>query len=123
MEQYFCAFVNYLQDNWLDKLPLAEFVDNNTKSETIKVTSFFANKGFHLRMGFEPTRPPSNANKLNAEAFTTRISEIQNILQSHILLAQADHEKHANRHRGTAPQYQKSDLVWLNCYGNPATAC
>ena len=31
-----------------------------------------------------------------------------------MLLAQADHEKHANRHRGTAPQYRESDLVWLD---------
>ena len=29
-------------------------------------------------------------------------------------LAQADHEKHANRHRSTAPQYRKSYLVWLD---------
>ena len=39
---------------------------------------------------------------------------IQNVLQNHMLLAQADYKKHANRHRGTAPQYRESDLVWLD---------
>ena len=65
-------------------------------------------------MGFEPTRPPTNANELNAETFATRIEETQGILRGHMLLAQADHEKHANRHRGTAPQYREGDLVWLD---------
>ena len=69
--------MNYLQDNWLDWLPLAEFVGNNTESETTKVTPFFANKGFHPRMGFEPNiSPPTNANKLNADAFATRMEDI-----------------------------------------------
>ena len=65
-------------------------------------------------MGFEPTSPPTNANELNADAFATYMEEIQNVLQNHMLLAQTDHEKHANRHRGTAPQYRESDLVWLD---------
>ena len=114
MEQYLRAFVNYLQDDWLEWLPLAEFVGNNTESETTKVTPFFANKGFHPCIGFEPTSPPTNANELNADAFATRIERIQNVLQNHMLLAQADHEKHANCHRGTAPQYREGDLVWLD---------
>ena len=113
MEQYLCAFVNYLQDDWLNWLPLAEFVGNNTKSET-KVTPFFANKSFHPRMGVEPTRSPTNVNELNANIFANRMEDIQSMLQSHILLAQADHEKYANRHQDTAPQYKKSDLMWLD---------
>ena len=114
MEQYLRSFVNYLQDDWLDWLPLAEFVGNNTESETTKVTPFFANKGFHPRIGFEPTRLPTNANELNADTFVIRMEEIQNILRGHMLLAQADYEKHANCHRGTTPQYRESNLVWLD---------
>ena len=116
MEQYFCSFVNYLQDDWLEWLPLAEFVGNNTESETTKVTPFFANKSFHPRMSVEPTRPPINANELNADTFATRMEDIQGMLQSHMLLAQADHEKHANCHRGTARQYREGDLVWLDTW-------
>ena len=109
--------MNYLQDDWLEWLLLAEFVGNNTESETTKVTLFFANKGFHLRMSFEPNNsPPTNTNKLNADAFATRMKDIQNILRGHMLLAQADHKKHANRHRGTAPQYREGDLVWLDTW-------
>ena len=106
MEQYLRAYVNYLQDDWPDWLPLAEFTGNNTKSETTKVSPFLANKGFHPRMGFEPTEPsPSNIREVNADAFATRMEEIQEILQDNMLIAQANHERHANRHRGPAPQY------------------
>ena len=115
IEQYLRAFVNYLHDDWLDWLPLAEFVGNNTESKTTKVTPFFANKDFHPRMGVEPNiQPPTNANELNADVFATCMEKFQNVLRNHILLAQADYEKHANRHRGTAPQYRESDLAWLD---------
>ena len=36
------------------------------------------------------------------------------MLQSHMLLAQVDHKKHANCHRGTVPQYREDDFVWLD---------
>ncbi len=105
IEQYLRAYINYLQDDWPDWLLLAEFTGNNTNSETTKVSPFFANKGFHPRMGFEPAEtPPSNIKKVNADAFATRIEEIQKILQDNILIAQADHECHANWHRDLAPQ-------------------
>ena len=67
-------------------------------------------------MGVEPTgtRPPVNINELNAKTFANQMEKIQGILRGHILLAQADYEEYANRHRGTAPQYRVSDLVWLD---------
>ena len=77
IEQYLCAFVNYLQDDWLEWLLLAEFVGNNTELETTKMTPFSAKKGFHLCMGFEPNISfPTNTNKLNADAFATCIEDI-----------------------------------------------
>ena len=38
-------------------MPLAEFAGNNTTSETTGVSPFFANYGFHPRMGVEPSQP------------------------------------------------------------------
>ena len=72
IEQYFRAYVNYLQDNWPDWLLLAKFTGNNTKSKTTKVSSFFVNKGFHPYIGFKPAKPPpSNIRKVNADVFAT----------------------------------------------------
>jgi hypothetical protein len=46
MEQYLWAHINYLQDDWVEWLPLAEFTMNNQASETMGLSPFFANKGF-----------------------------------------------------------------------------
>lgn len=114
IEQYFCVFVNYLQDDWLDWLPLAKFVGNNTELKTTKVTLFFVNKSFHLHRGIKPIRLPTNVNKLNANKFAGQIKKIQNMLQRHLLLAQVNHKKYANCHKDTALQYRESNFVWLD---------
>lgn len=77
MKQYLRAYINYLQDDWSHWLAMAEFVENNTKFETIKLTFFFANKGFHSPMSFELIELTNvNANKLNANTFANQIQKI-----------------------------------------------
>jgi hypothetical protein len=46
IEQYLWAHVNYLQENWVEWLLLAEFTANNQASETTGLSLFFVNKGF-----------------------------------------------------------------------------
>lgn len=71
MEQYLKAYINYLQNNWLNRLAMSKFIGNNTKSRTTKLTSFFANKGFHPCMRFKLIElTNANFNKLNANIFT-----------------------------------------------------
>ena len=47
LETYLQSHVNYLQDNWVTFLPLAEFAYNNAESATTKHSPFYANYGFH----------------------------------------------------------------------------
>jgi hypothetical protein len=52
-------FMSIHQDDWVDWL-LAEFAaNNNVVSETTNVSPFFANYGFHPRLGVEPSSPYS----------------------------------------------------------------
>jgi hypothetical protein len=60
MEQYLRAHVNYLQDNWSEWLPLAEFVTNNQALETIGLSPWFANKGFDPRCQFDLSSAVTN---------------------------------------------------------------
>ena len=53
MERPLCIFVNYHQDDWLQKLVMTEFAVNKNESASIKLSPFFATKGLHPRMSFD----------------------------------------------------------------------
>jgi transposase InsO family protein len=53
MEQYLQAHVHYLQDDWAEWLPLAEFAANNQASETTGSSPLFANKGLDPHCQFD----------------------------------------------------------------------
>jgi hypothetical protein len=121
LEQYLRLFCDWAQDDWVDWLPLAEFAGNNTTSETTGVSPFFANYGFHPRMGVEPAQPcPPNITEAQRREFF-RASEIAErfkaILEKATALskqAQDRYEEGANRRRSDAPIYHVDDWVMLN---------
>jgi hypothetical protein len=64
LKGYLRNYVDFLQDNWVDFLPDAEFMANNFVNESTGITPFFADKGYHPRTGIEPPstegKPKSN---------------------------------------------------------------
>jgi hypothetical protein len=114
LEQFLRAYVSYLQDDWVDWLPLAEFSANSLSSETTRVTPFFANYGFHPRLGIEPHEVPDMPAARQADTFADHMATILEFLREQTLLAQARYEDSANRSRSTAPKFEVNQLVWLN---------
>jgi hypothetical protein len=115
MEQYLRAHVNYLQDDWAEWLPLAEFAANNQASETTGSSPFFANKGFDPHCQFDLS--PAATNDINDQrALTTSkaLAEIHNHLHAEINRANLRHQDNANNRRLPAPNYQNGDLIWLD---------
>jgi hypothetical protein len=99
MEQYLRAHVNYLQDDWAEWLPLAEFTTNNQASETTGTSPFFANKGFDPRCQFNLT--PATMNDVNDQhALTTSkiLSEIHSYLHAEINRANHWYQDNADKH-------------------------
>jgi hypothetical protein len=80
LEQHLRAYVSYMQDNWSDWLPLTEFAVNSMFSETTGLSPFFANYGFHLRLGVEPIEPVDMSAARQASAFADQMSVIQDYL-------------------------------------------
>jgi len=113
-EQYLRAYVAYQQDDWVDWLPLAEFSANSLDSESTHTSPFFANYGFHPRMGFEPTAPTLSPPSRDAQRFADRMQEITDFVKSELSVARSRHEEQANRNRRPAHQYRVGDLVWLD---------
>ena len=114
-EQYIRAYCSYLQDDWVDWLPIAEFCGNSGYSEPIKTNAFLANYGYNPRMGFESiTTPKDRPQVVNAAVFINRIHQIHDYIGTQIKEAQLHQETYKNRHRIPAPNYKKGDLVYLS---------
>ena len=43
---YLYSYINYQQNNWVELLPLTQFVYNSSETETILIMPFFANFGY-----------------------------------------------------------------------------
>jgi transposase InsO family protein len=115
LEQYLRSYVSYLQDDWSTWLPLAEFAANSWKSETTGMSPFFANYGFHPRMGFEPNTPAAETTAArDAADFAHKMEQITEHLRSESTAAQARYEEQSNRHRRPARTYSPGESVWLD---------
>ena len=100
MEQYLRSFVDYMQDDWDDWLPMAEFAANNSRNETTGTTPFLANTGQHPRMGFEP--PSDSLQSLtvsDVDRFVSRMHELNRHLCDEMAWAQAVYTKKADCNR------------------------
>lgn len=115
LEQYLRAYVSYLQDDWSEWLPLAEFASNLHFSESTGVSPFYANYGFNPRVGFEPIQPP-NAKPAtrDAELFAQKMKDITDFLRTELISAQGRYEEQANRSRRPARRFHEGQLVWLD---------
>ena len=90
-------------------------------SETIEVSLFFANYGFHPRAGVEPPTPcPPNLSEAQKKEFfkaSELASRFRTILDQVIALSkqsQDRYELNANKKRTDAPKYKPGDRVMLN---------
>jgi hypothetical protein len=113
-EQYLRAYVSYLQDDWSEWLPLAEFAANTTFSEATRMSPFFANYGFHPTMGFEPSVPVTRPPARDADRFARHMQAIIDFARAEILSAQARYQEQTDRRRQPARQFRVGQLVWLD---------
>jgi hypothetical protein len=114
LEGHLRSYVSYLQDDWVEWLPLAEFSANSMFSETTGISPFFATYGFQPRLGVEPydqTTMPANR---DAESFASDMEKILDHLKAETSLAQNRYEEAANRRRQPAPKFSVGQEVWLD---------
>lgn len=97
MEQYLRQYIDYSQKDVYEWLPMAEFAANNAVNTSTKVTAFFANKGFHLRMSFGPPRlalrmtPKHLREQATAgNDFALNMAEVLDLLRTNLTRARQD---------------------------------
>ena len=103
MERHLRTFVNYQQDDWVDKLPMAEFAANNNNSLSTKLSPFFTSRDLHPRMSFDiidlsdtPTR--EQINKKKAIDISEAMQSIRKYAQELLTKAQTSQSNQANKH-------------------------
>jgi len=114
LEQYLRIHCNYLQDNWSNFLPLAEFAYNNSSQESTKMSPFYANYGFNPRFLESEIHLPSESHTaLAAQDFALQLHEIHERLIENVTQSQNYQAKYYDsKHKPIA--FQIGDMVWLN---------
>ncbi len=116
LKQYLCPYVNYLQDNWVHWLPLAEFACNNSAHGSISVTPFFAKKGSYSSIEAIVLAIPFNGSVSGVpelEAWEEKLVEHWAAIEQRWKKVNTTQWKCANR-RTWPNKFGVSDLVWLS---------
>jgi hypothetical protein len=103
-------YTSYLQDNWVDLLPCAEFAYNNSVHSSTGFTPFYAFAGIN------PRGPEGSATGLTDKPDTLAqyMSEISQFLSANLEQAAADMKRFADRSRTPAPKYSAGDKVLIS---------
>lgn len=109
LEQHLRLYCDYLQDDWADLLPLAEFSQNTTFHSSIGMSPFYAVHGCHPRISV--TMNQSSVPDVSARL--QNIKDAQKQAKENILKAQGQHAYWANKRRLPAPEIAVGDSVWL----------
>ena len=108
LEQYLRINMNYLQDNWVKLLPLAEFTYNNSIHSSTKMTPFFANNALHPR--FDSVQISNNP---TANDLTNYIESNILRLKDTLSKAQIRYARNYDSHHKDM-KYNVGQFVWLS---------
>ena len=118
MKNYLQAYVSHTQDNWVDHLPMAEFLANNHINKLTGMTLFFADNGFHPCTGVEPPQTYQGAGwkveLLAADRIVANQEEMISYLQDQLTWSQQEQAHWANQNRQPHPEYKVRDIVYVD---------
>lgn len=111
LEQYLRCYLNYVQDNWVELLPLAQFAYNSSKASATQESPFYANYGYEPTAYKEPIPSTSLAQKGILKA--DQLKALHEQLRLDVEFVALQMGKYYNRRHQEAPKLKKGDKVYL----------
>ena len=109
LETYLRIYTNHQQEDWVNKLPLAEFAYNNNKHTATGESPFFLNYGYDLT--FEPQLLTLN----KVPAVNERLEMLKESREEAKILLQRTQDKMSKEQnlKDSYEPYNEGDKVWL----------
>lgn len=119
METYLRKYVDYLQDDWAEWLPMAEYSSNALPSNSTGLSPFLANYGFEPRLSFQPLMETEGSAReriliKKARDIGDEMKKVWNFAKDNLIIAQEAQKRFADMHRTEASAYKVGDKVWLS---------
>jgi transposase InsO family protein len=111
LESYLRSYISFLQDDWVDYLPMAEFARNNSVNSTTKVTPFFANHGYHPR--FDVNVPEEVGTSPAGFECAETLAMVHEFVRKEVARAQERMAKYYNDRHSEPPRFKVGDMVML----------
>lgn len=116
VEKILRIWTNYLQENWLDLLPIAMATINGREATSTGLSLFFMH-GYHnepIQLVGDRSVEDTKEGEAIAEEFIQRLQDAEEFGQAAIAMAQEMQQAQANKHRTAALRYKPRDWVYLN---------
>uniref|UniRef100_A0A670K6E2 Gypsy retrotransposon integrase-like protein 1 n=1 Tax=Podarcis muralis TaxID=64176 RepID=A0A670K6E2_PODMU len=117
LQQYLRCYVNDRENDWVEKLALAEFAYNNAENVSTGMSPFLANHGCHPRAF--PGGEGENWSVPAAEQFVEEMEAIHRQLQLNLNRAKEEYKRQADKNRREGESIRVGDQVWLSTQGLP----
>uniref|UniRef100_A0A670J9K7 Gypsy retrotransposon integrase-like protein 1 n=1 Tax=Podarcis muralis TaxID=64176 RepID=A0A670J9K7_PODMU len=117
LQQYLRCYVDDRENDWVDKLALAEFAYNNAEHVSTGMSPFMANYGCHPR-----AFPGEGAGRWSvpaAEEFVEEMEALHQQLKLNLERAKEEYKRQADKHRREGETIRVGDQVWLSTRGLP----
>ena len=111
LEQYLRMYVNHRQNNWSERLAMAEFAFNNKMHTATKTLPFQVNYERKLRMSFDIRKKGKNK---KAEEFAREIKERHEEARAALVRSQEEMKKQVDRNKKEAEEYRVGDRVLIS---------
>lgn len=118
IEQFLRMFINYDQKNWDELLPIAEWAARANEHDTIGISPFFLNNGYHPRMSFtyEPRKAKDARQRKEfkqAESIAHWMDATLEVAKKNMKAAQESMIAQANKKRQDVT-FEVGESVWLS---------